>query len=172
MFCTNCDNSKALKGKKIVHKYDESGLDNVKLEGVVEYRCSKCGEVYHQLHNIAQLHQLITNILLTKEGRLTGREIRFLRTHIGYSSAYFAKVLGIERETLSRAENQNKVSRALDKHVREAVFNKDPDRRYDLHDAIINQPTKTGKPMTLKSKKDVWLPSFSIDPNVLEASLV
>lgn len=40
-----------------------------------------------------------------------GQEIRFLRTHIGYSSEMFAHILGLDKTSLSRIENsRSKVS--------------------------------------------------------------
>lgn len=167
MFCTSCDHDKELKGRKIKRKYDISGLDNIVLDGVIEYRCPKCTEVYFSYGNILQLNKLIAHILLTKNGLLTGKEIRFLRTNIGYNGAYFAKVLGIDHTYLSRIENGKvKHSPSLDKHVREAVFNKTADRNYDLHDAILNQPTKVEKNKNIgfRSKDSSWVPTIELSP--------
>lgn len=171
MYCSECENNKPLKGKRVIHKYKESGLENIILAGVTEFRCPKCGAVFFNFGNIDQLHALIANILLTKEGQLTGLEVRFLRTHIGYSSSYFAKALGYDRATISRIENSKaKVSKNFDKHVREAVYNREPNRDYDLHDMILNKPTKVRDDIRFASQKDRWVPRFPMDQMVLKAS--
>jgi transcriptional regulator with XRE-family HTH domain len=114
---------------------------------------------------MGQLHQLIANALLTKEGQLSGEEIRFLRSHIGYSGAYFADVLGIAVSTLSRIENNRQnAGSALDRHIREAIFNKEPNRNYDLHDAILNKPTRITNEVRFKAKNSSWIPKFQISP--------
>jgi putative zinc finger/helix-turn-helix YgiT family protein len=163
MYCASCENKKPIKGKKIVKNYSESGLKNVVLDGVLEYRCPRCGEVSYSYGDVIQLHQMIANALLTKSGQLSGSEIKFLRSHIGYSGAFFAEVLGIDAATLSRIENNRQLAgNSLDKHIREAVFNKEPDRNYDLHDAIINNPTKIQKEIRFKAKAASWVPKFEI----------
>lgn len=146
MYCTSCVNDKPLKGKRVVHKYTACGLPNVILDGVTEYRCPKCGEAFYSYGNIEQLHKLLADILLTKKGLLTGKEVRFLRTQIGYSGVKFATVLGIDHTTLSRIESgKQKMSVQLDHHIREAVYNREPDRNYDLHDAMLDKPTEITK---------------------------
>lgn len=159
MNCSFCDNPKSLKGKKINYHYTASGLDNIVLKGVVEYRCPKCDEIFYGFGDLGRLHSAIADILLGKDELLSGKEIRYLRSHIGYSSEYFADVLGIDKSTISRVENgKQKTGKPLDRHIREVVFNKmkSPDRNYDLHDRILHHPIKTKKMFTLSFKKSGW----------------
>ena len=137
-----CTNRKPLKKVKIVHKYKECGLDNVILVGVERYHCDQCGEDYFGFSNMQQLHDVIARILLQKRGLLSGKEVRFLRKHLGYSGAMFGKLIGYEHETISRIETgAQPVTMAFDRLVRFSVAAKMPDRDYDLHDQILN---KTG----------------------------
>ncbi len=138
MQCPSCDSKKQMKSEVIVHKFKESGLDNIILNGVKQYRCSQCGEVLFDFGDVNQLNGIIANTLLRKKELLTGQEIRFLRTHIGYSSEMFARILGLDKTSLSRIENsRSKVSTQVNMGVRYAVAGKMANRDYDLHDLIL-----------------------------------
>lgn len=138
MHCPSCDSKKSMKTETIVHKFKESGLDNIVLHGVKQYRCLQCGEILFDFGDINQLNRVIADTLLRKKDLLLGQEIRFLRTHIGYSSEMFAKILGLDKTSLSRIENdRSKVSNQVNMAVRFAVAGKLADRDYDFHDLII-----------------------------------
>ena len=140
MKCINCESKKTLKKSKTTYKYKDCGLDNVVLFDIVIMKCENCGEEYINFGNIEVLHNAIARTLLQKFDLLTGKEIRFLRKHLGYSGVMFASIIGFAHETLSRIENgANKVTVSLDHLVRFAVANKFTDRNYDLHDHILNQ---------------------------------
>lgn len=139
MQCPSCDSKKSMKSEVIVHKFKESGLDNIILNGAKQYRCSQCGEVLFDFGDVNQLNRLIANTILRKKELLTGQEIRFLRTHIGYSSEMFARILGLDKTSLSRIENnRSKVSAQVNMAVRFAVAGKMADRDYDLHDLLTD----------------------------------
>lgn len=158
MYCTNCSNKKPLKLKKLAaYSYTDSGLENITLNGVMECRCPNCGEVSRSFGNIDQLNSAIIDILLAKKDLLSGKEIRFLRSSIGYSGKYFSEVLGVKPETLSRIETQkNRVTISLDRHIRSAVFNKVPNRNYDLHDRIISNPIDVKGKIRLAVSRNTW----------------
>lgn len=157
MFCTNCDNPKALKEKRIVRKYNECGLDNVSLNGVDYSKCDKCGEEYFGYGDTDQLHNLIAEVLIKKTSMLTGPEIRFLRTHMGYSGAAFAKFIGIAHETQSRFETgSKKPTQQYDLLIRALVENKLPDRRYDLHDLHLGKNARPKDRIELKLTNHAW----------------
>jgi DNA-binding XRE family transcriptional regulator len=133
----------------IVDRFKDSGLDNIILHGVKQYSCLNCGEILFDFGNINQLHGLIADILLKKKELLTGKEIRFLRTHIGYSSDMFSRVIGIDKTSLSRIENvRAKVSNQVNMAVRFAVGGKLADRNYDLHD--LYEAIETGDLISFK----------------------
>lgn len=137
MECIRCNSKKPMRSELIVHRFKESGLDNVILHGVKQYRCSKCGETYYDFGDLNQLNRLIADTLLRKSDVLSGQEIRFLRTHIGHSSEMFARIIGLDKTSLSRIENGRvKVSSQVNMAVRFAVGGKLADRDYDLHDLI------------------------------------
>lgn len=140
MECISCDNPKKLTGQRVVHRYKECGLDSIVLDGVVVYRCDQCGEVYYDFGNQIELHSLIARLLIQKKGNLTGRELRFLRKQLGYSTEVFAKLMGYNPQSLNRIENNDdKIADQLDRSVRFMAALKDPDRNYDLHDMIEHE---------------------------------
>jgi len=138
MTCSMCENKKVLKKTKITHKYKECGLDNVTLIGVEYSRCENCGEEYYGYGNLEQLNEVIASTLIRKREFLIGNEVRFLRKHLGYSGAMFAKIIGYDDATLSRLERGSQpITKAFDRLVRFTVASKIPDRNYDLHDQIL-----------------------------------
>ncbi len=121
MKCPMC--SREMKRKTGKYRYTESGLDNVYLLGVEIYKCH-CGETAVSIPAIMELHKIIGTALIKKDRPLTGKEIRFLRKNIGMSAKGFAEVLGIDRSTLSRWENDNQVLSATnDRLIRLAYSN-------------------------------------------------
>jgi len=133
-----CESKKKLKAKTISHKYTDCGLDNVILEGIKQYKCEKCKEVYYNFGDVEALHCEIAKILVTKKERLSGKEIRFLRKHLGLSGVCFAQLVGYEPEHLSRLENaKNPVQGVLDRLMRSLVLDNTPDRSYRLQDLFL-----------------------------------
>jgi putative transcriptional regulator len=155
--CAMCDNPADLPGKRIRHNYKESGLSNIVLEGVMSYKCGKCGELHISLSNVLQLHQAIADMLLQKKELLTGAEVRFLRTHIGLSGAEFARLIDYDSASLYRLENgQNRITRTFDRLVRFTVAAKEPDRNYNLHDMLLKESGPSFERIRLKETRGVW----------------
>ncbi len=122
MKCSVCDSKKALKSEKRNIKYSLSGLDNITIEGATVHTCDNCGEEYTQYGDLEKINQVIAKTLLKKDESLTGKEIRFLRTHKGYSAKKFSAIIRIEPETLYRAEGkESPVNEKLDLKVRLAI---------------------------------------------------
>lgn len=157
MRCVMCENKKKLKKSRITIKYKECGLDNVTLHGVDSHKCDQCGEEYLGFGDQEQLHSLIAKALTLKKGILTGKELRFLRTFLGLSSAMFAVRVGISKETISRFENDRQpISKTFDVLVKSLVANKLPDRDYDFHDRWLNQQGIDIKRIELNAERDGW----------------
>lgn len=137
MECPSCDTKKPMKSQTIVHRFKESGLPDVILRGVKQFRCEECGETLIDYGDINQLNRLIADTLLKKKNVLTGSEIRFLRTHVGYSSEMFSRLIGLDKTSFSRIENdRTNISSQVNMAVRWAVAGKMADRDYDLHDLL------------------------------------
>jgi putative zinc finger/helix-turn-helix YgiT family protein len=157
MYCTNCEYDKSLKPHNVTKKFDESGLSNITLKGVVEFRCPNCGETYLNYGNLDQLYELIAGHLIRKKELLTAKEVRFLRKYMGYSSAMLAKLVGQKPEHISRLENEKtKITELFDHYIRMLVIQKFPDRNYDLHDHILNDTGENFSRLEAHYKNKKW----------------
>ncbi len=156
MECFECE-SKDIKKESITHKYTESGLDNITLYGVIRTKCNSCGEEYYNFGDIGQLHDIISESIIKKKGRITGKEIRFLRKYLGYTNSIFAKIVGKNSSVLSRIENgQQAVAEPFDKLVRLLVDNKMECRNYDFHDLFLNGYGVETDNLKLKNENKHW----------------
>lgn len=116
MRCPSCQHE--MKESRGPHLYMESGLDNVILEDVPIYTCA-CGEEMVSFHRVPTLNSAIGEELIKKNTPLSGREIRFLRKNMGFSSTRFAETMGVDKSSVSRWENgTQKLSATNDRMIR------------------------------------------------------
>ena len=87
------------------HPYRESGLPYVYLLNVPIATCTQCGERTVGIPRMEELHRVIAESVARRPARLGGAEIRFLRTHLGWSGKECAERMGVTPETRSRWEN-------------------------------------------------------------------
>jgi putative zinc finger/helix-turn-helix YgiT family protein len=107
-----------MKKAKGDYRYTESGLDNILLTGVTIYKCA-CGEVMPELKDVERIHRTIADVLVKKNTRLSGKEVRFLRKETGMSSKELAGLLSVSPVTVSRWESgKEKVGSVSDKLIR------------------------------------------------------
>ena len=120
----------AIKDKP--YHYKESGLDNVYLHGIIQYKCCKCGEEAPEIPNIEELHLLIGRCVICNKGYLSAQEIIYLRKELGLKSKEMAELLSVTPQEYSKWENSKDfISSGCDKHLR-TLF-------------ILNADFKTGK---------------------------
>ncbi|MGH9765172.1 MAG: type II TA system antitoxin MqsA family protein [Blastocatellia bacterium] len=103
MKCTSCSGKTRMLNTQRYH-YTESGLDNVYLENIEVRVCDSCGDQIPRISRINDLHATIGRALVMKPTLLVGKEIRFLRQHLGMKSREFAALLRVDNSTLSRWE--------------------------------------------------------------------
>lgn len=116
MVCPKCKKNQPTNTGE--YHYLESGLTNVWLEGIEILQC-ECGEEVVSIPQILDLHSLIADILLEHKNQLSGREIRFLRKHMGMKAIKFAAGLGVDNATISRWEHEKeKPSEVADRLIR------------------------------------------------------
>lgn len=92
----------AAKAKKR-YRYRESGLDNVWLVNGFHARTTSYGAAI-AIEDVEGLYNAIARSLVEKAGTLGGKEIRFLRKHLGLSQRTLGAVLGSNEETVSNWE--------------------------------------------------------------------
>lgn len=88
------------------YHYTESGLDNVFIEGV-EIGPDHAGDNSITIPAIGHLHKVISEGIVTHKAKMTGQELRFLRSEMGLTQAHLANVLKVTLLTVSRWERDN-----------------------------------------------------------------
>ena len=102
----DCPKCKYQMGKKHDrYQYRESGLDNVWLENWPMFVCPKCKTKLPLLPDPEETAKTITRELVLEKGRLDGDSIVFLRKTMGLTAGALATMLGVDRVTVSRWEN-------------------------------------------------------------------
>lgn len=153
MNCSNC--GKPMSSKRENVKYDSCGLDYVTLLDVEVRRCHDCGEQETVIPNVEGLHLALARAVAHLPVRLRGREIRFLRKHLGYSGADAAKALSVRPETMSRWENDKDViSPAADRFLRLMVANQNPTQFYPLAELQAKKQEKKPSPIRMRRNPD------------------
>jgi len=101
--CSNCGSeAKIVRGD---YDFLESGLRGVVLHDIELVKCDKCGNLDPVLYQVDEIMHLIALAVLRWPYRLRGEELRFLRKHIDLSQEEFAKLLRVNKTTLSKWEN-------------------------------------------------------------------
>ena len=85
------------------YRYTESGLDSVLIEGAHIVH-DDAGERCMTIPNVNGLHKAIAHGVITRQGSMTGRELRFLRTELGMTQAELGEMLHCAPLTVSRWE--------------------------------------------------------------------
>lgn len=93
-----------MNNKTNAYHYTECGLPNVWIQGV--YAVDDDGEETIHIPNIRGLHRLIAHAIIGCDGRLTGAEMRFLRSEMGMTQAKLARLIHRKRLTVSRWERE------------------------------------------------------------------
>ncbi len=97
--------------------YTMCGLDNVWLKNGYVVRDTPYGKAVAVRH-AEQLHQMLAMKLVKKPGKLTGKELRFLRVQLGLTQEGLAKLLGVTEQSVSLWERRGKVPRSGDAMTR------------------------------------------------------
>ncbi len=163
-FCEACETEVVFKNIKISsYQYSESGLDNVFLMNIPALECPYCGQQSVIIPRPEGLHRMIAEAVVRKPFKLTGKEIRFLRTALGYSGSDFSNEVKFDYFHFNKVENGHlAVSDELDKEIRLKYLSLRgvPKRTYKaLQDALSNilHPKEAGtKSVTLKFQSDEW----------------
>src|SRR5215469_7337362 len=101
--CSNCGSeARIVRGD---YQFKETGLRGVILHDIELIKCGRCGNVDPVLFRVDELMHLLTVAILRKPYRLEGEELRFLRKHIELTQEEFAKLLHVDKTTLSKWEN-------------------------------------------------------------------
>jgi putative zinc finger/helix-turn-helix YgiT family protein len=141
MKCAECGSDRVTVERDAVIRYDMGGLTHVTLQGVERRHCAACGDVGFKISRIGQLHRVLADYLIRQPRLLLGSEVRFLRTHLGLSTADFAHRMGVRRETVSRWENdKERMGESADHLLRALVTSHQPSQNYAVDDLLRDLP--------------------------------
>jgi putative zinc finger/helix-turn-helix YgiT family protein len=135
------------------------GLPGVRLQTTVA-RCSKCGANEVKIPNIEGLHRAIARMVIAKDARLSGAEVRFLRKVLGWSGSDFAAHMGATPETVSRWETDTApIGPQADRLLRLMVMTSDPVadyRKLDLLKAVAKAKPAVVRLIAKADNKGHW----------------
>lgn len=99
--------------------YTQCGLDYVYLLDGVEWEKNEYGEFYC-IHQMDKLHQFIAHQIITSSRPLRGQEAFFIRKQLTFSQSCLAKMMGVTRDTIAKAEakREENVSPMMDRLLR------------------------------------------------------
>ena len=101
--CSSCGaEARIVRGD---YEFRETGLRDLILVDIELIKCGKCGNVDPILSHLDELMHVAAVAILQKPYRLRGEELRFLRKHSDLSQEEFAKLLRVNKTTLSKWEN-------------------------------------------------------------------
>jgi putative zinc finger/helix-turn-helix YgiT family protein len=155
MRCPNCENADMAENRENYH-YQECGLSNVTLKGIVVRKCSACGNVMPRIPNIEGLHDAIAQALVNKPERLLSQEIVFLRKSLGWSGADFARNMHCDRAQISKWEHGKvEMSTPYELLLREMVASGKKIEDYQRHEAARTKVFKT-RSLMLQLEEKSW----------------
>ena len=114
---------------------------------------------------IEELHRTIARAVIVKKTRLTPSEVRFLRTHLGWSGMIVASHMGVKPETVSRWENgHDRISPLADRLLRLMVLTQETLSDYTLDQLVgVDADAKPAK-IKAEASKTGWMtlePTFA-----------
>ncbi len=94
---------KAASGERTRYRYTECGLDNVFIEGI-GVRVDDSGEEVLYIPAVNELHKTIARGIVERESAMSGQELRFLRTMMGFTQAELARHVHRDAQSVARWE--------------------------------------------------------------------
>lgn len=85
------------------HHYTECGLQNVFIEGL-EIVLDDDGDEVITIPAVNELHHVIALGIVSHENGISGDELRFLRTEMGYTQAELAELVHHDKQSIGRWE--------------------------------------------------------------------
>ncbi|MBN9036187.1 helix-turn-helix domain-containing protein [Novosphingobium sp. SCN 63-17] len=85
------------------HHYTESGLQNVFIDGL-DFVIDDDGDEIITIPAVNELHHVIALGIISHKHGMSGDELRFLRTEMGYTQAELAELVHHDKQSIGRWE--------------------------------------------------------------------
>lgn len=119
MKCPECNTDMA----ETVGTHAYRSLPGVLLVGIPVWICPKCGEEVIGIPDIDQLNTLLRDMVVNKDGSLTGHEVRFLRKFMEMGKDDLGERLSVSEERIAAWESgQEQIPATIDRHVRDLAL--------------------------------------------------
>jgi len=136
-----------------IYHYTECGLMNVFIEGLPSVKDDD-GDDIITIPQINVLHRSIAQGIVCHGKGMSGDELRFIRSEMGYTQAELSKILHVDKQTVGRWErSENEIDGTAEALVRKLAIEK-----LDLDvDASIDElsaksvPTAEQQPIRIQS---------------------
>lgn len=107
MKCFQCNAE--MNCNRETYRYQESGIDNVFLEGVGICRCDLCGEEAVKIPAVVELNDLIGKAIIQKRALSNKSEIKYLRKNMGFTGKALADAMHLDNATISRWQSGKQI---------------------------------------------------------------
>jgi putative zinc finger/helix-turn-helix YgiT family protein len=135
--CSNCGLATTKVRHNAVYHFRESGLSKLELHGIDLIECSNCGNVDPIIGHLDGLMTALAKGITRKKSRLAGEEIRFLRKYIGMTGETLARLLDVDKTTLSKWENDaDPIGEQSDRLLRLIASVKGRDLRSEIESTV------------------------------------
>ena len=106
------------------YHYTECGLQNVYISGI-EVVVDDMGDEIITIPAVAELHHVIALGIVMHEYSISGDELKFLRTEMGYSRTQLAKLVHRDQQTVGRWErDENEIDEVSEIVIRRLAIEK------------------------------------------------
>jgi putative transcriptional regulator len=156
--CPFCGNSNVETRTDQSYHFIESGLSDVYLSNVEISHCPDCKADSVSIPDATQVLSCLGEVIVLSPSLLTGSEVRFLRKNLHVKISDFAKLLGVDRVTLSRWENdQARLTKSADRLIRSIYLLKATTRdevRDEFRKRLERDDTENHGPINLRLPLD------------------
>ena len=141
-----------------MYHYTECGLVNVWLANGYNEKKTAYGKAV-SIDDADGLHCVLAMAVVNKQGRVTGKELRFLRVLLEMSQAGLAELLGATEQSVSLWERTGRVPKPIDAMVRMLVLErlkKDTSHVRRVIDRINAAEGLTRRRIVASEKRNKW----------------
>lgn len=134
------------------HHYTECGLNNVFIDGLETFRDDD-GEEVITIPAINELHHVIALGIVSHEHGISGDELRFLRTEMGFTQAELGALVHRDKQSVGRWERgEIEIDGAAETIIRRlAIENLDLQTEVEMEDLSRRSvPTAKSQPINIQ----------------------